>query len=69
MNQQIDKNTLVSLGIKHGLLNWVEHDTPPNFFVRDMGEWLDERKEFVTATDAYELYNLLCAIYAEVGIV
>ena len=65
----LDKDTLISLGLKHKFLNWVEHETPPTYFPRDIGDWLDEREEFVTAADAYELYKLLCAIYAEVDIV
>lgn len=69
MNHQIDKVKLVELGLKYKFLNYIDHETPRNYFPYDMGAWLDDREEFVTAQDAYELYNLLCAIYAEVGIV
>jgi len=64
----LDKNKLITLGIKHKFLNWVEHETPPNFFPRDIGDWLDEREEHMEYADAKQLYNLLCAIYAEVDI-
>ena len=65
----VNKQKLIELGLKHKFLNYIDHETPRNYFPHDMGAWLDEREEFVTAADAYELYNLLCDIYAEVGIV
>lgn len=65
----VDKAKLIELGLKHHFLNYIDHETPRNYFPHDMGVWLDEREESVTAKDAYELYNLLCTIYAEVGIV
>ena len=65
----ITKQRLIELGLEHSFLNYVEHETPKNYFPWDMGVWLDDREESVSAKDAYELYNLLCAIYAEVGVV
>ena len=65
----MNKQKLIELGLKHKFLNWVEHETPPNFFPRDIGDWLDEREEHMEYADAAQLHKLLCAIYAEVGIV
>lgn len=70
MNQQIDKNLLVTLGLKHKFLNWVEHDTPPNFFTVPIECYLDdENGATATYEDVATLHELLCAIYAEVDIV
>jgi len=65
----IDKAKLIELGLKHKFLNYVDHETPRNYFPYDMDAWLDDRDESISASDVYELYNLLCAIYAEVGII
>lgn len=65
----MNKQKLIELGLKHKFLNWVEHETPPNYFPKDIGDWLDEREEHMEYADAAQLYKLLLAIYAEVGIV
>jgi hypothetical protein len=64
----LDKNKLIELGLKHKFLNWVEHETPPTYFPRDIGAWLDEREEHMEYPDALQLYNLLCEIYKTVDI-
>jgi hypothetical protein len=66
----LDKNMLVSLGLKHGFLNWVEHETPPSFFPIPIDCYLnDTDSPTANYLDVSRLYNLLCAIYAEVDIV
>jgi len=58
----VDKTKLIELGLKHQFLNYVDHETPRNYF-----PW--PRDCYTDVEDIDELYNLLCAIYAEVGVV
>lgn len=58
----MNKQKLIELGLKHRFLNWVEHETPRNYFT-----W--PRDCYDDVEDIDELYNLLCEIYAEVDIV
>lgn len=58
----VDKAKLIELGLKHQFLNYIDHETPRNYF-----PW--HRDYYTDVEDTDELYNLLCAIYAEVGIV
>jgi len=58
----LDKTKLIELGLKHHFLNWVDHETPRSYF-----PW--PRDCYTDVEDIDELYNLLCEIYAEVGIV
>jgi hypothetical protein len=65
----LDKNRLISLGLKHNFLNWVEHETPPNYFPHPEDSYTGADKLVDLQDSILELHNLLCAIYAEVDIV
>lgn len=57
----LDKQKLIDLGLKHKFLNYVDHETPRNYF-----PWPKDCYDAIADID--ELYNLLCEIYAQVGI-
>jgi hypothetical protein len=65
----LDKQTLVDLGLKHGFCDWVDHETPRNYFIRHHKYFTDVDNKIELVDSVMQLYTLLSDIYAEAGIV
>ncbi len=69
LNNQIHKQKLIELGLQYHFLNYVEHETPRNYFVHHHDSYTDAERLVDLRDSILELHTLLRAIYAEVGIV
>ena len=69
MNQCIDKAKLIELGLQYHFLNYVEHETPRNYFPHHHDCYTDADRLVDLRDSILELHTLLRAIYAEVDIV
>lgn len=65
----LDKQKLIDIGLKHSFLNYVDHETPRNYFPHHRDVYLDTDNVNELRESVLDLYQLLDAIYAEVGIV
>lgn len=63
------KQELIALGLKHGFCDWVDHETPRNYFVRHHSYFTDVDNKIELCDSVMQLYALLSDIYAEAGIV
>jgi hypothetical protein len=64
----LDKQTLVDLGIKHGFCDWLDHESPRNYFIRHHKYFTDVDNRIELCDSVMQLYTLLCEIYTEVGV-
>ena len=65
----LDKNRLISLGLKHKFLNHIDNETPRIYFPHHRDVYLDTDDVNTLRESVLELYQLLCGIYAEVDVV
>lgn len=68
MSKQLDKQKLIELGLKHKFLNYIDHETPRHYFPHHRDVYLDIEDATELHESVLDLYQLLCAIYAEVDI-
>lgn len=65
----VNKQKLIELGLKHKFLNYIDHETPRNYFPHHRDVYLDTEDATELRESVLELYQLLCGIYAEVDVV
>ena len=64
----MNKQKLIELGLKHKFLNYIDHETPRTYFPYHSDCYTDADRLVDLQDSILELHNLLCDIYAEVGI-
>lgn len=65
----ISKQDLIKLGLKHKFLNYIDHETPRNYFPHHIDRYKDTYDVAELHESVTDLYTLLAAIYDKVDIV
>ena len=65
----ITKKELIDLGNKHHFLNYIDHETPRNYFPYDLDSYIDTTDIHELKTSICDLHLLLTKIYEKVDIV
>ena len=64
----ITKKELIELGNKHHFLNYIDHETPRNYFPHDLISYTDSDDILDLKESIQDLYFLLIDIYSKVDI-
>ena len=65
----VNKQKLIELGLQYNFLNYVDHETPRNYFPHPVDVYMDAHDAADLRLSIHELHVLLRAIYEEVDIV
>ena len=65
---EVTKEELIELGRKYGFLNFIDHETPRQYFIQDILCYTDCDSETDFVNSVTDLYALLAKIYEKIGL-